>query len=92
VALPGEVFVELGLAVKKASPFRYTLIAELANGPVGYVPDRAAEAQGNYEAAPSSPGWSCQHIADRALNRLTGATLPRVAFALVRSVAGRPGR
>jgi hypothetical protein len=49
VSLPGEMFVELGLAVKKASPFRYTLIAELANGSVGYVPDRPAYAQGNYE-------------------------------------------
>jgi hypothetical protein len=49
VSLPGEMFVELGLAVKKASPFPYTLIAELANGSVGYVPDRAAYAQGNYE-------------------------------------------
>jgi hypothetical protein len=49
VSLPGEMFVELGLAVKRASPFPYTLIAELANGSVGYVPDRAAYAQGNYE-------------------------------------------
>jgi hypothetical protein len=49
VSLPGEIFVELGLAIKKASPFRYTLIAELANGSVGYIPDRPAYAQGNYE-------------------------------------------
>jgi hypothetical protein len=49
VSLPGEVFVELGLAVKRASPFPYTLIAELANGSIGYIPDRAAYAQGNYE-------------------------------------------
>jgi hypothetical protein len=32
VSLPGEIFVELGLAIKKKSPFRYTMIAELANG------------------------------------------------------------
>jgi hypothetical protein len=49
VSLPGEIFVELGLAIKKASPFRYTHLAELANGSVGYVPDRPAYAQGNYE-------------------------------------------
>jgi hypothetical protein len=49
VSLPGEIFVELGLAIKKASPFRHTLIAELANGSIGYIPDRAAYAQGNYE-------------------------------------------
>jgi hypothetical protein len=49
VSLPGEIFVELGLAIKKASPFRHTLIAELANGSIGYIPDQPAYAQGNYE-------------------------------------------
>jgi hypothetical protein len=49
VALPGEIFVELGLAIKQDSPFKHTIIAELANGSVGYVPARRAYAQGNYE-------------------------------------------
>lgn len=49
VALPGEIFVELGLAIKAASPFRRTFIAELANGSIGYVPNREAYPQGNYE-------------------------------------------
>lgn len=49
VALPGEIFVELGLALKKASPFKHTLIAELANGSIGYVPNREAFPHGNYE-------------------------------------------
>jgi hypothetical protein len=49
VGLPGEVFVELGTAIKKASPFPYTIVAELANGSVGYVPNREAYAQGAYE-------------------------------------------
>ncbi|MCR4411853.1 MAG: hypothetical protein NUV77_05435 [Thermoguttaceae bacterium] len=49
VGLPGEVFVELGLAIKKASPFRHTMIAELANNSMGYVPNRSAYAEGNYE-------------------------------------------
>jgi len=49
VGLPGEIFVELGLALKQASPFRYTMIAELANGAIGYIPNRPAYAQGNYE-------------------------------------------
>ncbi|MDZ4402546.1 neutral/alkaline non-lysosomal ceramidase N-terminal domain-containing protein [Prosthecobacter sp.] len=53
VALPGEIFVELGLAIKKASPFKHTLIAELANGSVGYVPNREAYPQGNYEVVSS---------------------------------------
>jgi hypothetical protein len=49
VGLPGEIFVELGRAIKLASPFPYTVISTLANGTVGYVPDRKAYPQGNYE-------------------------------------------
>lgn len=49
VSLPGEIFVELGQAIKKSSPYPHTMIAELANGSIGYVPDKPAYAQGNYE-------------------------------------------
>jgi hypothetical protein len=49
VALPGEIFVELGQAIKLASPYPITIIAELANGSIGYVPDRRAYPQGAYE-------------------------------------------
>jgi neutral ceramidase len=49
VALPGEMFVELGLAIKKASPFRHTMLIELANTAIGYIPNRTAYAEGNYE-------------------------------------------
>jgi hypothetical protein len=49
VSLPGEIFVELGLAIKQASPFRHTFIAELANGAIGYIPNRPAYLEGNYE-------------------------------------------
>ncbi|MEM2849195.1 MAG: hypothetical protein QXI36_02845 [Candidatus Bathyarchaeia archaeon] len=38
VGLPGEIFVEHGLKIKKESPFKYTFICELANDYVGYVP------------------------------------------------------
>ncbi|QIF01408.1 neutral/alkaline non-lysosomal ceramidase N-terminal domain-containing protein [Roseimicrobium sp. ORNL1] len=49
VSLPGEIFVELGLAIKAASPYKHTYIAELANGSIGYIPNREAYPQGNYE-------------------------------------------
>ena len=49
VGLPGEVFVELGLAIKKASPFANTLIVELSNDCIGYVPTKKAFAEGGYE-------------------------------------------
>ena len=47
--MPGEIFVELGQAVKRSSPFKHTIIAELANGSIGYIPTRRAYAEGNYE-------------------------------------------
>jgi hypothetical protein len=49
VSLPGEIFVELGLELKKRSPFRHTMIAELANGAIGYIPNEKAYDEGNYE-------------------------------------------
>jgi hypothetical protein len=49
VSLPGEIFVELGLAIKKGSPYPHTLLAELANGSIGYIPNKPAYPQGNYE-------------------------------------------
>ena len=50
VALPGEIFVELGLAIKKGSPFQNTFVIELANDSPAYVPTRKAMEQGGYEA------------------------------------------
>jgi hypothetical protein len=49
VTLPGEVFVELGLAIKQASPFKTTLVVELANDCPAYVPTKKAFAEGSYE-------------------------------------------
>jgi len=42
IGIPAELFTEFGLQIKKNSPFRYTFIAELSNGCVGYVPTREA--------------------------------------------------
>ena len=49
VALPGEIFVELGLDLKTDSPFGQTMVAELANGSIGYIPCARAYRHGNYE-------------------------------------------
>lgn len=53
VALPGEVFVELGLAIKEASPFATTLVIELANNSPAYIPTRKAFSDGDYEVVNS---------------------------------------
>ncbi len=49
VGLPGETFVEYGLAIKRQSPFARTFVVELANGTVGYCPTDRALDEGSYE-------------------------------------------
>ena len=55
VTLPGEVFVDLGLAIKKASPFKNTFVVELANvDDVIYIPTKEQFAGGGYEVTNST--------------------------------------
>ena len=49
IALPGEIFVELGLTIKNHSPFHNTFVATLANNTIAYIPNKKAFAQGGYE-------------------------------------------
>lgn len=50
VALPGELFTEFGLEIKKNSKYAPTFIIELANGYIGYIPThKAFERKGGYE-------------------------------------------
>lgn len=73
VSLPGEIFVELGLAIKQASPFRHTIIAELANGSIGYVPTKRAYAEGNYEPISARCAEGSGEILVAAATRLLAA-------------------
>ncbi|HDD63841.1 MAG TPA: hypothetical protein ENF53_01590 [Thermoprotei archaeon] len=50
VFLPSEVFVEIGLKIKKDSPFRNTVIVSYANEYFGYIPTAKAFNEGGYEA------------------------------------------
>ena len=75
VCLPGEVFVELGLAIKHGSPFRTTIVIELSNAVESiYVPHRAAYAGGSYEVTNSAvqPG-SGEMLVETALTLLRAA-------------------
>jgi len=72
VFLPGEVFVELGLAIKQASPYATTMIFELSNCvETMYIPTRAAYAGGSYEVTNSAvqPG-SGEMLVEAALKLL----------------------
>jgi hypothetical protein len=65
VTLPGEVFVELGLAIKARSPFETTLVVELANDVPNYIPTERAFREGSYEVVNSrlAPGSGEQLVA-----------------------------
>jgi len=58
VGLPGEVFVDLGLAIKRASPFPVTLVIELCQDDPSYIPTKKAFSEGSYETVNSriAPG------------------------------------
>ncbi|HKG25490.1 MAG TPA: hypothetical protein VKB09_07560 [Thermomicrobiales bacterium] len=80
VALPGEIFVELGLAIKARSPFPLTAVVGLANDYVGYVPTRAAFDQGGYETWAARSAWPAPG---------TGEAMVASSLALLRTLVPR---
>ncbi|MBP89596.1 MAG: hypothetical protein CMJ64_23280 [Planctomycetaceae bacterium] len=56
VAIPCEVFAQIGLDIKEKSPFATTFTIALANGYNGYLPTPQQHAWGGYETWRS--GWS----------------------------------
>ena len=74
VLLPGEVFVELGLSIKRSSPFRHTFVIELANDNPAYIPTEKAFKEGSYETVNSriEPGGG-ERLAHAAIELLKQA-------------------
>jgi len=71
---PGEAFVELGLEVKAKSPFKPTLLVELANGYHGYLPTVEAHELGGYET------WRAKssYLEKQAAPKMVAAALRRL--------------
>lgn len=86
VCLPGEVFVDLGLAIKRASPFRTTFVIELANCvETAYIPTRAAYAAGSYEVTNSLvQAGSGEMLVEAAIRMLRNAASAARAASLGR--------
>jgi len=70
-SLPGEVFTEVGLDIKKRSPFKQTWPVTLGMGECGYVPLAECFSRGGYEILPVVVGGPAEDTA----SRLTEATL-----------------
>lgn len=67
-ALPGEPFVEIGMAIKRGSPFAHTLFSGYSNVGWAYIPTPDAYPLGGYEVeiTPFSPAAAGQ-IVDESL-------------------------
>ncbi len=73
VGLPGEIFSQLGLEIKRNSPFTHTFVVELCNDSIGYLPPHNVYEEGGYEAAssPFKPGDG-EMLVEAALGMLEG--------------------
>jgi hypothetical protein len=81
---PGEVFTEIGMAVKQRAPGRPTAYAGYTNGALGYFPTAAAYDEGGYEptisnrsygqAAPMAP--ACERMLVETAVRLGERLFP----------------
>jgi neutral ceramidase len=77
VGIPGELFVELGIALKRNRSFEHTLVAGYCNDPIGYIPTPEAYGEGGYEVDTARVATgSGETIVDIAL-----AELARIASA-----------
>lgn len=81
VGLHGEVFVEIGLAIKEQSPYKRNLVVGMANGSSGYIATDQALSEGSYETrlcrhvcAPPGTGPAWIAAAVSALNELKPRT------------------
>ena len=64
----------LGLAIKAASPFKTTLVIELANDSVAYIPTKQAFLEGSYE------------VTNSRVERGTGEKLVEAAIGLLKEL------
>lgn len=74
-SMPGEPFAEIGVAVKKASPFPITLFCGYSNGAGGdYMPISEEYVHGGYEVArtPYDPGAAAK-VVEEAIRLLREA-------------------
>ncbi len=49
--IPGELFSEIGIRIKKGAPFGHVLVVGYANDYIGYIPTRANYLAGGYETS-----------------------------------------
>ena len=73
VGVPGEVFCEFGIEIKQRSPAAHTLVSELCNDEIGYLPTRESFTQGGFETMPG-----CTFYEEDAGERITQSALAQL--------------
>jgi len=81
VGVPAEYFVELQLDIKDRSPFAQTLVSELTNGWIDYVPTRKAFEE-NMRHVSSDPMDGFDHMGYEVRSALSWGYLPGVGEAI----------
>jgi len=63
VSFPGEAFSEVGLNIKRQSPFEFTFLASYSNGSIGYAPTADAYGRDAYEDTLTrlAPEWQAMY-------------------------------
>jgi hypothetical protein len=79
---PGEVFTEIGMAVKERSPGRPTFYAGYTNGAIGYFPAASAYPEGGYEPVIANRSYGTPAPMAPACERLLVETGVRLAESL----------
>jgi hypothetical protein len=69
---PGELFHNIGLKVKAASPATHAHLMGYTNGYVGYFPERSAYTEGGYEVATTHLDPAAEAIYLRSIAELMG--------------------
>lgn len=76
VSVPGELFCQLGLDIKRRSPFAATAILGATDGYIGYLPTTFAALGGGYSGEALHwtriPHETCHHLVDQAARLLHG--------------------
>jgi hypothetical protein len=70
ISSPTEALVEIGLNVKKASPFKYTFMAAFSNGYMHYGPPAEAYPMGGYEVTECFLGPEWQQVYEQTVDEI----------------------
>jgi hypothetical protein len=76
VSMQDEPFGEIGERIVAGSPFRHTLVSGYSNGTFGYMPTRAAFAEGGYEVDTALYGPATEDLVVEASLALLGELDP----------------